>query len=99
MNDDVLRELAYLRELGFTHLDLTPRAFAGSAHDGPATLEETVDERPAAEAEARIAAAAITGSSPGACVTLDELRPFALDCTACRLAATRKNVVFGVGSE
>ena len=94
MHDDVLRELAYLRELGFTHLDLTPKAIIG-AH----SLEELVDERPAAEAEARIAAAAITSGSPAACVTLDELRPFALDCTACRLAATRKNVVFGVGNE
>jgi uracil-DNA glycosylase len=79
MNDDVLRELSLLRELGYTHLDLSAKA-------GPA------------ETEARIEAATVVSGGPANCLTLDELRPFALDCTACRLSATRTQVVFGTGN-
>ena len=71
MNGDVLNELALLRELGYTHLDL-----AGSR-------PLAVDRR---EALATDDAA------------FDALRLEAHDCTRCRLAGTRTNVVFGVGS-
>jgi DNA polymerase len=94
MNPDVLRELSLLRELGYTHLDLTAPAVPAAL---AATIDQ-VDQRPAAEAEARIAAAAVTGGSPASCLTLDELRPFAMDCTACRLSGTRTQVVFGTGN-
>ena len=86
MNDDVLRELSLLRELGYTHLDL-------SAKSGMAAVEAAP-----AEVEARIAAATVVSGGPANCLTLDELRPFTLDCTACRLSATRTQVVFGTGN-
>ena len=70
MNEDVLHELALLKDLGFTHLDLTNARAAA-----PPTL----------------AAGAPAGDG-------DALRAETHDCTACRLAGTRTNVVFGVGS-
>ena len=74
MNPDVLHELALLRDLGFTHLDLSaaPRTMVAESAAAP---QETggVDEWQALMAAAH-------------------------NCTACRLAGTRKNVVFGVGS-
>lgn len=69
MNEDVLHELAYLRELGYTHLDLSRRPA-----DQPATGPT---DQPS---------------------TLPELRDFIGDCTRCRLAGTRTNLVFGVGN-
>lgn len=78
MNADVLKELALLRELGFTHLDLVGgRRLAVGGGD---TGEETADPQP---------------SSANA---FDSLRAEAHDCTRCRLAGTRTNVVFGVGN-
>lgn len=74
MNPDVLHELALLRDLGFTHLDLTI----------PARV--SVPE-PAA------APAMTDGVSEW-----DALAATAHNCTACRLAATRKTVVFGTGN-
>jgi DNA polymerase len=78
MNDDVLTELAVLREFGYTHLDLgasVPR-LRGSSVPPPA-------EQPSNRETAN---------------PFDELRSLAHDCTKCRLAGTRTNVVFGVGS-
>ena len=66
-------ELALLRDLGYTHLDLT-RAV-------PAVLTES-----------RAAAPAPAGGGD-----FDALRLETHDCTRCRLAGTRTNVVFGVG--
>jgi len=82
MTDDVLNELAVLREFGYTHLDLqgypvaqllgfpaeTPKLSTGQPGD-----RETVQP-------------------------LTELAAEAHDCTKCRLARGRTNVVFGVGS-
>lgn len=70
MNPDVLQELALLRDLGYTHLDLTRQAPSGDS-----------DTFPESETE-----------------TLDAVRLEAHNCTACKLAGTRKNVVFGVGN-
>ncbi len=69
MNDDVLHELAMLRELGYTHLDLV----------GSRQQETEVSADPSDE-------------------SLDALRLETHNCTSCRLAGTRTNVVFGVGS-
>jgi uracil-DNA glycosylase len=91
MTDDVLTELALLRDFGYTHLDLD--AVRASRAPAPVVVEAKVPEQ--GDVLVRVHAAA---ASPGACTTLDELRPFALNCTACRLAPTRTNVVFGVGS-
>jgi uracil-DNA glycosylase family 4 len=74
MNDDVLHELAMLRELGYTHLDLA----GGRQSAVGSSVEEPVE--------------ASDDSS------LDALRLETHNCTACRLAGTRTNVVFGVGS-
>ena len=74
MNPDVLHELALLRDLGFTHLDLTPSARISVAP--MAVVPEVAD-----------------GVSEW-----DALAATAHNCTACRLAATRKTVVFGVGN-
>lgn len=74
MNPDVLHELALLRDLGFTHLDLTvpPRA--------------------------AIAVRAVAAEAPDGVSEWDALAAEAHNCTACRLAGTRKTVVFGVGN-
>jgi uracil-DNA glycosylase len=71
MTDDVLHELALLRDFGFTHLDL-------SAVLPPATQQLS---NPA------------TTLSPW-----DALTTEAHNCTQCKLAGTRKTVVFGVGN-
>ena len=71
MNDDLRTELALLRDLGFSHLDLS-----GRASDQPAP-------------------APVVSSEPNG---LAELAALAHDCTQCRLAGTRTNVVFGVGN-
>jgi uracil-DNA glycosylase family 4 len=74
INQDVLHELALLRDLGYTHLDLTAPVFSvATAAAEPAVFDSGTDPWQALMAEAH-------------------------NCTACRLAGTRRNVVFGVGS-
>ncbi len=68
MTDEVLSELALLRELGFTHLDVPSTPPSPRAPEPPALDDWTA------------------------------LATQAHDCTKCRLAGTRTNVVFGVGS-
>lgn len=77
MNDDVIRELAVLRELGFTHLD--PAAAAPRAAVAMPSGEE------------------LPGGDLADVSSWDALRAETHDCTKCRLAGTRTNVVFGVG--
>ena len=72
MTSDLRYELALLRDLGYTHLDLSLRASASP--------RETV--LPRGEGEGELAALAAE----------------AHDCTKCRLAGARTNVVFGVGN-
>jgi uracil-DNA glycosylase family 4 len=74
MNPDVLHELALLRDLGFTHLDLTI----------PARVSVPVTA----------AAPAVTDGVS----EWDALVAAAHNCNACRLAGTRKTVVFGAGN-
>lgn len=83
MNGDVLNELALLRELGYTHLDLV----------GSRQLTVDRSEEPAAVAVAPVNSQLSTANSD-----FDSLRAEALACTKCRLAGGRKNVVFGVGN-
>ncbi len=68
MIDDLRGELELLRELGYTHLDLSRAAHGQPAEDLP------------------------TGE------TLDDLGRIAAACTQCKLAKTRTQVVYGVGS-
>jgi DNA polymerase len=72
MISGLLHELAFLRDVGYTHLDLGSRSLAGT---NPANAEPI-----AANPE------------------LDLLRAEALECTKCRLAGGRTNVVFGAGN-
>ncbi|HET8773226.1 MAG TPA: uracil-DNA glycosylase [Thermoanaerobaculia bacterium] len=82
MNGDVLNELALLRELGYTHLDLV------------GSRQLTVDRSEAtAEVPPPVNSQLSTANSE-----FDSLRAEALACTKCRLAGGRKNVVFGVGN-
>jgi DNA polymerase len=79
MNDDVIRELTLLRELGFTHLD-------------PAVVRRND------EAEERDVVSPDDRQPTTDNATWNALAAEAHDCTKCRLAGTRTNVVFGVGS-
>lgn len=101
MNDDVLRELSLLRELGFTHLD---PAVVGSRSSvvGSAVVE---DAPAAATAVDALANEPLFVSPDNRQPTTDyqsddwtSLQKEAHACTACRLAGTRTNVVFGVGN-
>lgn len=81
MNDDVVNELALLRELGYTHLDLV-----GSTQLAVGRSEVPASDEAPANSELQ------TANSE-----YEALRAEALACTKCRLAGSRKNVVFGVG--
>jgi len=81
MTDDVVQELALLRDLGYTHLDLAgAKRVATSPAIATATATDTFAEGTSTEAE------------------WAALRAETHNCDACRLAGTRTNVVFGVGS-
>lgn len=95
MNDDIVRELAMLRELGFTHLDPAAggsqvavggeneAAAIESPHSGDLRASSVFpDHRPP------------TTDNPDWTALVAETHA----CTQCRLAGTRTNVVFGVGS-
>lgn len=73
MNEEVLHELALLRELGFTHLDLS-RPVSRAVVEATSFPEDAT-------------------TSPWEALTAETH-----NCTACRLAGTRTNVVFGVGN-
>ncbi|HEX6101039.1 MAG TPA: uracil-DNA glycosylase [Thermoanaerobaculia bacterium] len=86
MNGDVLNELALLRELGYTHLDLSrPVVEAASLR---------VDESSSRHEEETSTPRRLDDSAS----PFDLLRLETHDCTRCRLAGSRKNVVFGVGN-
>ena len=92
MNDDLRRELALLREFGFTHLDLNGKRGAGSQAGEPV---------PMATEGAALRGGATSGPDTGtilAAPSLDELAVIAAPCQRCRLAKTRTQVVFGVGN-
>ncbi len=74
MKDHLAGELALLRDLGYTHLDLDRVTRKGGVDPEPRVDPGNHDAELAA------------------------LRDEALACTRCRLAGTRTNVVFGVGS-
>jgi uracil-DNA glycosylase family 4 len=89
MNDDQIHELILLRELGFTHLDpAAARAVAVLGFEGEGASQ--ADEE--GFAIGAVSAQEIASSDWLA------LQAEAHDCTRCRLAGSRTNVVFGVGS-
>ena len=87
MTDEVLHELAVLRDFGFTHLDLSSVAPLPAARVEEPALSDAQRSR--------------TGGRrpPGEGLSdWDALVAEAHDCRRCGLAAGRKTVVFGVGS-
>jgi uracil-DNA glycosylase len=80
---DLHAELALLRDLGYTHLDLRAAPVGAPA---PSPAEENRQVRaPVAPPE--------NGEE-----TLDDLGRIARACTKCKLAGTRTQVVYGVGN-
>jgi uracil-DNA glycosylase len=82
MNEQVLYELALLRDFGFTHLDLSRAA------SSPQSVSEAPNVGTASSTAPQDADQADVWNA---------FRAEAHDCTRCRLAGTRTNVVFGVG--
>ncbi|HEX6176719.1 MAG TPA: uracil-DNA glycosylase [Thermoanaerobaculia bacterium] len=94
MDETLRRELALLRDLGFTHLDLSSTARAAEA--GGAT-----QSTPPPAGGGVLSVAPAPSPALGSIVTADSLEQLgviAAPCTRCRLAATRTQVVFGVGN-
>jgi uracil-DNA glycosylase family 4 len=89
MNDDVVRELTLLRELGYTHLD------PAAARHFSSEVESAHQTEPAPPG--LFAATAATAQQSGS-DAWQALMAEAHNCVACRLAGTRTSVVFGVGS-
>ena len=84
MSDELLRELALLKEFGYSHLDLNSASSVSTTRPGSAGEDTRAP---------RLVAGADTSDS----VALEELAVIASGCTKCRLAGTRTQVVFGVG--
>ncbi len=96
MTDDLRRELALLREFGFTHLDLS-----GATSGARATSPASVPSDPNPAADAGEVARAPLGPDTAAILeapSLDELAVIAAPCMRCRLAKSRTQVVFGAGN-
>lgn len=90
MNPDLLNELAFLRELGFTHLDV--------GEQGPASGEQQT--APSAQQASAITASVDPpdADSLDAIESIEQLRAIASVCTKCRLAGGRTQVVYGTGN-
>jgi DNA polymerase len=97
MNDDVVRELTLLKELGFTHLDLVGGRRSAVGGSATATAVESTTERAPNTASATADREPQSGGLPTA-DRFEALRLEVHDCNSCRLAGTRTNVVFGVGN-
>jgi uracil-DNA glycosylase len=89
MNPDLLNELTFLQELGFTHLDIKQPHTGSSA---AASLNDIV------------VSGAITTLYPAdpdsfdAIESMEQLQAIASVCTKCRLSRGRTQVVYGVGN-
>ena len=95
MNEAILHELALLKELGYTHLDLSAKAGNGN-EEGE---RNGVGEEPLAGSPSPLhSPTSALPPSPSSTLTLPALRAHIGDCTRCRLSGTRTNLVFGVGS-
>ncbi|HYR27772.1 MAG TPA: uracil-DNA glycosylase [Thermoanaerobaculia bacterium] len=102
MTPDVLHELALLRDLGFTHLDLRNAV-------APQVTQQSLPASHPATQQLSNPATLLTATIPAAThpptpQPRDPVTPWhaltseAHNCTKCRLAGTRTNVVFGVGN-
>ncbi|HYM60477.1 MAG TPA: uracil-DNA glycosylase [Thermoanaerobaculia bacterium] len=107
MDRDLLAELALLRDLGFTHLDIPKAAAATGEHaqiDAAARTPVTSRRQspPAAAPKPRASAAGdASGPATGDITTaesLDDLCALSAACNRCRLARGRTQVVYGVGN-
>lgn len=84
MDESLRNELQLLRDLGFTHLDVS-----GEPAAAPAPVGAAAGEAAGAPPSTDLILNAIT---------IDELRQIALPCRRCRLAGTRTQVVYGTGN-
>jgi len=83
MNEALVREIELLREFGFTHFDIEPVAATSQVAGGLRAR--------------RYMSAAEGGGAPQKTLLAD-LRTIAMVCQNCRLAKSRTQVVYGVGS-
>ncbi|MGN6182173.1 MAG: uracil-DNA glycosylase [Thermoanaerobaculia bacterium] len=100
MNEDLVRELALLKELGYTHLDLSVVGSRLSVVGSDEVVANAPDVATAIAESTNEPALFVSPNNQQPATDnakFDELRSRALACTACRLAGTRTNVVFGVG--
>lgn len=86
MNDDLSRELALLRDFGYTHLDLSKQPAASAA-----VMDEPLAQRVEPRTEQRI-------EDRNCDSLLAELEAIATACQNCGLAKTRTQVVYGAGN-
>ena len=84
MIEDLHYELALLRDLGFTHLDVKASAVKSEPAPGSRIADAAPHTRPKPAAD------------PAA--LLAEMQSLASVCVKCRLSETRTQVVYGVGS-
>ena len=89
-NEALRRELGFLRDMGFTHLDVGP----SSALRAPSPRERGEGHHNPSPRDSgqRVADGRVRGD------LLAELGAIARACTKCKLAGTRTQVVYGVGS-
>lgn len=105
MSDDIVNDLLVLRDLGYTHLDLSsarnvtvetaaePRGASPAAADPPrAIAAQVVADAPVVTAGLPATAEILNSDS------LEQLAVIASPCQRCRLASTRTQVVYGVGN-
>lgn len=86
-NDALRRELGFLREMGFTHLDISANAIAAVPVPAVVPVGAAAPARPAGETPAS------TQSD-----LLADFERIVSACVKCDLAKTRTQVVYGVGS-
>lgn len=91
---DVRAELEFLRDLGFTHLDLSRGAQPSS--DLPGVERGPIEAR-SDQARARLLEGYPFPEDLAALESFGDLEAMAKRCVRCRLAGTRTQVVFGSG--
>jgi uracil-DNA glycosylase family 4 len=83
MTDELARELALLRDFGYTHLDVRSQVTGDRSQGVEAAGGHATPSTPSAS------------STPS---EWDDLQRIAMACTKCRLAGTRTQVVYGAGN-
>ncbi len=112
VDDDLLNELSFLREIGYTHLDVPVAGGRLTVDDGAradtsysAPIAAATGNHPPATGNLSLTTDPATVNRPPStdvaiigCQSLEELATLAAPCTRCRLAKGRTQVVFGTGN-